>query len=183
MGQSIVAIMSGARVLRKYVGRPFLLANEWVWYRLSSSITTTRPMCLYGTFMHSLVKLRSARRQRHGTFFFRNRPELELIGALSNQRAKDSTLRVCVLACSNGAEVYTTLWTIRSARPDLKVILHAVDISNEVLEIGKDGLYSPKPNDLARLIREEGPSEEFMEFFGESETTCDKGKTSAGNGD
>ena len=35
---------------------------------------------------------------------------------------------------------------------------------------------------LARLIREEGPSEEFMEFFGESETTCDKGKTSAGNG-
>lgn len=148
MRQSIVAIMSGARFLRKYVGRPFLLANEWVWYRLSSSITTTRPMCLYGTFMHSLVKLRSARRQRHGTFFFRNRPELELMRILANQRAKDSTLRLSVLACSNGAEVYSILWTIRSGRPDLKVITHAVDISKEVLEIGKNGLYSPKPNDL-----------------------------------
>jgi SAM-dependent methyltransferase len=30
----------------------------------------------------------------------------------------------------------------------LKVIAHAVDISDEVLEIGKNGLYSPKPNDL-----------------------------------
>jgi hypothetical protein len=27
------------------------------------------------------------------------------------------------------------------------------------------------------------PSEEFVEFLGESETICDKGKTSAGNGD
>jgi chemotaxis methyl-accepting protein methylase len=68
--------------------------------------------------------------------------------ALANKRAKDSTLRVSVLACSNGAEVYSILWTIRSARPDLKVITHAIDISSEVLEIGKKGLYSPKPNDL-----------------------------------
>jgi SAM-dependent methyltransferase len=30
----------------------------------------------------------------------------------------------------------------------LKIIAHAVDISNEVLEIGKNGIYSPKPNDL-----------------------------------
>jgi chemotaxis methyl-accepting protein methylase len=148
MRQSFLAIMSRARVFRKYVGRPFLLANEWVWRRLSSSITTTRPMCMYGVFLHSLVKLRSTRMQRHGTFFFRNRPELELIHALSNQKAKDSTLRISVLACSNGAEVYSILWTIRSARPDLKVIVHAVDLSTEVLEIGKNGLYSPNPSDL-----------------------------------
>jgi len=148
MRQSFLTTMSGVRLLRRYVARPFLLANERVWYRLSSSIRTTRPVRLYGTFLHSLVKLQSARRQRHGTFFFRNRPELELICALSNQRAKDSTLRLSVLACSNGAEVYSILWIIRSARPDLKVIAHAVDISNEVLEIGMNGLYSPKPDGL-----------------------------------
>src|SRR4029077_16017979 len=98
MRQSILARLSGSRVLRKYVGRPFLVANERVWNRLSSSLKTTRPMRRYGTFLHSLVKLRSARRQYHGTFFLRNRPELELIRALSIQRAKDATLRVLVLA-------------------------------------------------------------------------------------
>jgi SAM-dependent methyltransferase len=148
MHESILAIVSGTRVLRKCVGRPFMLVNERVWNRLSSSIKTTRPMCRYGAFLHSLVKLRSARRQYHGTYFFRNRPELELIRTLSNRKAQNSTLRVSVLACSNGAEVYSILWTIRSARPDLKVIAHAVDISSEVLEIGKAGLYSPNADDL-----------------------------------
>ena len=53
-----------------------------------------------------------------------------------------------MLACSNGAEVYSILWTIRSARPDLKVVAHAVDISSEILEIAKNGLYSLKANEL-----------------------------------
>ena len=120
----------------------FMHVNEWVWRRLPSSVTTTRPGYLYGTFLHALVTLRSGRRQYHGTFFLRNRSELELIRTLSNQRAKDSTLALSVLACSNGAEVYSILWKIRSARPDLKITVHAVDISNEILTIAKEGTYS-----------------------------------------
>jgi len=107
------------------------------------------------------VRLRTERTQYHGTFFLRNRPELELIRALSNQKAEGSTLRIAVLACSNGAEVYSILWTIRSARPDLKVIMHAIDISNEILEIAKAGVYSLGENALVnapifeRLTKEE----------------------------
>jgi chemotaxis protein methyltransferase CheR len=163
MRESILETMSGLRVLRKYVGRPFLIANERVWNRLPSSIKATRPVCLYGRFLHALVKRRSARMQRHGTYFFRNRPELKLISALSKQRARNSTWRVSVLACSNGAEVYSILWTIRSARPDLKVIVQAVDISNKVLEIGKVGLYSPRPNDLVHSPIFDCMTEEEME--------------------
>jgi len=103
---------------------------------------------LYGSFLNSLVKLRLPRTQVHGTFFFRNRPELEMILALAQDKSKGSTLRIAVLACSNGAEVYSIIWTIRSARPDLKVMLHAVDISEEVLEIARAGLYSPVANNL-----------------------------------
>jgi SAM-dependent methyltransferase len=115
----------------------------------------------YGTFLHSLVELRAARKQYHGTFFLRNRPELELIRAISNQKPQGSTLRISVLACSNGAEVYSILWTIRSARPDLRVIVHAIDISNEILEIAKEGVYSRKAQPLMdspifeRLTKEE----------------------------
>src|SRR5207248_8032816 len=141
MPDTILGRMSRSRVFQKLVGRPFLLVNEWVWNRLPSSIRTTRPMCFYGSFLHSLVELRSPRRQYHGTFFLRNRPELELIRTLSNQKANGATLRILVLACSNGAEVYSILCTIRSARPDLNVIAQGVDISNEILEIAKEGLY------------------------------------------
>src|SRR4029077_4693911 len=67
---------------------------------------------------------------------------------LANQRAQGSTLRITVLACSNGAEVYSILWTVRSARPDLKLIVHAIDISNEILEIANKGLYSLHAHEL-----------------------------------
>jgi len=94
-----------------------------------------------GAFFHSLILSRSQRRQFHGTFFVRNRPELELIRTLANRMAKGSTVRLSVLACSCGAEVYSILWTIRSARPDLNVIVCASDISNEILETAKEGRY------------------------------------------
>ena len=143
------------------MGRPFLAANERVWARLPSTIIDYRPLCSYGTFLHSLVKLRAVRRQYHGTFFLRNRPELELMRALASQREKGSTLRLSVLACSNGAEVYSILWTIRSARPDLNVIVNAVDISSDIVEIAKTGVYSLRANELVdspifeRLTEEE----------------------------
>jgi SAM-dependent methyltransferase len=161
MRQSILAVMSRAKVLRKCVGRPFLATNERVWPHLPTSITQIRPMRSYGTFLHSLVKLRAVRRQYHGTFFLRNRPELELMRILANQREKGSTLRLLVLACSNGAEVYSILWTIRSARPDLKVIVKAVDISRDILRIAQTGVYSMRANELVeseifeRLTKEE----------------------------
>ena len=146
--QAIVARMSKVRVFRKSVGRAFLFMNEWIWDRLPPSLKTTRAMHSYGTFIHSLVKLQAERKQYHGTYFLRNRPELELIRAISNQRAQGSRLSISVLACSNGAEVYSILWAIRSARPDLKVIVHAIDISNDILEIAKKGVYSLKAQEL-----------------------------------
>jgi chemotaxis methyl-accepting protein methylase len=115
---------------------------------LPSSIKMTQTMRAYGSFLHSLEKLRSARKQFHGTFFFRNRPELELMRSLIDQNTQGSALKIAVLACSNGAEVYSILWTIRSARPDLRVSLDAVDVSNEVVEIAKAGLYSLGTNEL-----------------------------------
>jgi SAM-dependent methyltransferase len=169
MPESILAKMSRAPVLRKCVGKPFLFVNERVWNRLPSPLRTARPVRFYGTFLHSLVQLREARKQYHGTFFLRNRPELELIRALSNQRAKGSTLRISVLACSNGAEVYSILWTIRSAWPDLNVVVNAVDISNEILEIAKRGLYSLKTNELMDSAIFERLTEEEMRAMFERE--------------
>jgi chemotaxis methyl-accepting protein methylase len=142
MSESAVASISRVKVLREFVDNPFLRVNQWAWNRLPSSLRALRPVTSYGTFLHSLVRLRAERTQFHGTFFLRNRPELELIRFLAGQKPEGSTLRIAVLACSNGAEVYSIVWRIRSARPDLKVVVHAIDISNEILEMAQKGIYS-----------------------------------------
>jgi SAM-dependent methyltransferase len=47
-----------------------------------------------------------------------------------------------VLGCSTGAEVYSVASAIRSARPDLRLSMHAVDISKAAVEFAKRGRYS-----------------------------------------
>jgi SAM-dependent methyltransferase len=101
-----------------------------------------------------------------GTFFLRNRPALELMLGLARQKAHSSTLRIAVLGCSIGAEVYSILWTIRSARPDLKVLLEAVDISKEILSFAEKGIYAPDTSQLVSAsIFERLTKAEMVEMF------------------
>jgi chemotaxis methyl-accepting protein methylase len=60
---------------------------------------------------------------------------------LLDQKPYRSSLNISVLACSKGAEVYSVLWAIRSSRPDLRLRIHAVDISQEILTFAKKGVY------------------------------------------
>jgi len=61
--------------------------------------------------------------------------------SLADAKPNGSTLKITVLACSKGAEVYSALWTIRQARPDLNVITQAIDISDEILAFAERGVY------------------------------------------
>jgi SAM-dependent methyltransferase len=58
------------------------------------------------------------------------------------EKPDGSNVDIAVLACSKGAEVYSVLWTIRSARPDLRLSVTAVDLSQEILTFAKEGAYS-----------------------------------------
>ena len=126
----------------------YLRLNREVWSHLPPPVRTFPPIRLYGSFVNRLVRWRSARRQYFATYVLRNRPQLQLISRLSDQMAVGSTLRLAVLGCSNGAEVYSTLWTIRSRRPDLNVISHAVDISKDIVELAEKAVYSLKTPEL-----------------------------------
>jgi O-antigen/teichoic acid export membrane protein/chemotaxis methyl-accepting protein methylase len=147
MSQSTLARMSQSRFLRKYLGHPYLLMNIWIWNHLPASSASWRPVRGYGCHLHRLTQLRATRRQSVGTFFFRNRPELELLIRLLDQKRQGSTLNVTILACSKGAEVYSISYTIRCARMDLKVRLCALDISTDILEFAETGVYSLKSHD------------------------------------
>ena len=116
--------------------------------------------------MHSLVCLSARRQQFFGTFFLRNRPALELMHRLAGEKPHGATLRIAVLGCSIGAEVYSILWTVRSARPDLKVLLEAVDISKDMLTFAEKDIYTPDASELVGAsIFERLTEAEMVEMF------------------
>lgn len=144
----------------------FLRVNQSVWKRLPASWTDFPVIRAYGQMLNALVRRSADRTQYFGTFFLRNRPQLELIRRLSYQVENNSTLNMAVLGCSNGAEVYSILSTLRSARPELKINLHAVDISPEVLALAQQGTYSiSSPELVGESIFQRITEEEMEKMF------------------
>src|SRR5262249_36610614 len=115
MPQGSLGRMSPSRFLRGYLGRLYLRMNIWIWNHLSASLACRRLVRAYGTHLHGLIQLRATRNHYVGTFFFRNRPELELLIRLLDQKRQGSTVDVAVLGCSKGTEVYSILYAIRCA--------------------------------------------------------------------
>ena len=61
---------------------------------------------------------------------------------LATQAVHGSNMDVAVFACSKGAEVYSIAWVLKVARPDLTINIHAIDISQDIIEFAKEGVYS-----------------------------------------
>lgn len=147
-GGSWFAQFAKLRIFGKSPIDAYLRINRRLWTSLPASVTTLGPLRSYGNFLHALVRLQSVRGQLPHTFFLRNRPALELLRRIVAKRPKADTLRVAVLGCSAGAEAYSVAWRIRSARPDLNLILQAVDISETAIELAKSGVYSSAVSEL-----------------------------------
>jgi chemotaxis methyl-accepting protein methylase len=130
------------RLFRKSPTNLYLRLNRRLWNNLPASFIALPPIRSYGYFLHRLVQIQAVRGQLFHTFFLRNRPTLELIRRLVERRLTADPVKVAVLGCSTGAEVYSIAWSILSARPDLRLVLHAIDISKRAVEIGKSGVYS-----------------------------------------
>jgi SAM-dependent methyltransferase/mannose-6-phosphate isomerase-like protein (cupin superfamily) len=120
----------------------YLRLNQRLWKKLPVQFAALGLIRIYGKFLHHLARIQGVRAQAFSTYFLRNRPQLELIRRLLERSIKADKLRVAVLGCSTGAEVYSVAWRIRTARPDLRLILYAVDISAQAVEIARRGVYS-----------------------------------------
>ena len=142
----------GQRFLNLYVK---LLRR--VWHYLPGSIRKSALGLAFADHLDRKVRLCSNRSQYFATFFLRNRPELDLLRRMVEQKPFGSRLDMTILACSKGAEVYSMAWIIRSARPDIDLRINAVDISEGIVEFAAQGVYSMrKPDD------EDIPSEEAV---------------------
>ena len=144
----MLAKVASLQVLGKSPAGFYLRVNNRIWQGLPSRVRNSYPVQCYGAWLNTFVRLRPGRRQYSGTFFLRNRPAFELMRRLVQQKAHGSTFRIAVLGCSIGADVYSILWILRSARPDLKINLSAVDISKEMLNLAQKGIYGPNTSEL-----------------------------------
>jgi SAM-dependent methyltransferase len=166
MPHPILAKAARFELLGKSPAGFYLRLNKRIWQRLPPRVSDLHLVRSYGAWLHTLICLRVRRQMYLGTFFLRNRPALELMRRLAEQKTHGATLRIAVLACSIGAEVYSILWTIRSARPDLKVVLYAVDISEEILNFAQRGVYnSNTPQLVGASIFERLTAHEKQEIF------------------
>ncbi len=122
--------------------------NRRAWRRLPSTARDSRLIQRYGGWLHGRVRRRPRREMYHGTFFLRNRPALELMSRIVQDKGESSRVDVAILGCSIGVEVYSILWVLRRARPDLDVVVQALDTSAEVIEVAESGVYGPAMSEL-----------------------------------
>ena len=122
----------------------FFRLNEMFWKCLPAGATRLGPVRAYGKGLHAIARTRLDRTFYFGTFFLRNRPQLALARRVAEQIGNELGLKIAILGCSIGAEVYSILWTIRSKRPDLKIVVTASDISKEALEFAQKAVYPLK---------------------------------------
>ena len=132
------------RIFGKSLTNAFLRVNHRVWKMLPSGLSSLRLVDWYGHLLHTLARIQGVRAHAYDTFFLRNRPELDLIRRLVREGTVADTARVAVLGCSIGAEAYSIAWAIKTARCDVRLVMRAVDISREVVEFARRGVYSLK---------------------------------------
>ena len=171
MPRALLERVAKARVLGKSPVGAYLRVNDWIWRHLPGSIAALRPVDSYGRFLHSLACLHADREMYLGTFFLRNRAELELIRRLSEPIAARRPVKIAVLGCSNGAEVYSIRWALRSIEPSGRVVIHGVDVSAAALECAREGAYSTGISELVHepicAFMTAGEMEEMFDQEGE----------------
>lgn len=140
-------------------GNAVLWINQCLWTLVPESFRQSRLGLLWGRAIFRITGLRK-RRQLTTTWFFRNRPELAQLAELVQQMPDPGTLRMTVVGCSEGAEVYSILYILSKTCADLPVKLQAYDICEEALMIARGGRYSSADNILS-LTRDHERDELF----------------------
>jgi chemotaxis methyl-accepting protein methylase len=126
----------------------------------------------YGSWMHTLVRRRADRQMYLGTFFLRNRPALELMRRVTASVRSGSTVRIAVLGCSIGVEVYSILSVLRPTRPDLTILVRAVDTSQDALTVAEAGVYGAATSTMVGSQLFEGVAQaEMREMFARDAAT------------
>ena len=99
------------------------------WNALPQSVLSSWPFRKLGKLIHKAhVRWQLRVPGLQITYFLRNEPLLEVLRDLALKLPSGRDWRIISVGCSTGAELYSLLWYLRSARPDLQISAVGVDI-------------------------------------------------------
>jgi chemotaxis methyl-accepting protein methylase len=133
-----------------------------IWQLLPPKLQQWPAVRALGAGVHRLSRRFSNRGQVESTWFLRNEPLLLTIAEIVDQKfTNNEPVRLCIMGCSTGAEMFSVLWAIRKKRPDLKIVPVGVDISKSALDKARAGRYQRDDWELRGKI----PDDVFSELF------------------
>ena len=116
-----------------------------VWNRLPGAVRSWAVARAAGRLIHWRVRKLHPRRGGNGggnyTRFFRNMPQFELLRDLVLETPEGAGVNLASIGCSTGAELYSVVWMLRTARPDLRVRALGLDISEACIQTAARGTY------------------------------------------
>ncbi len=144
----------------KFCGRQLVNASKYVWDNFVYKYTEYRPVAGLGSLIYKHYAKKRYRVQSHVTVFMRNRTMYEVLAAEISGWPSSKEVRVASVGCSTGAELYSLLYILRTAHPDLKFVAHGMDLSEAVVDVARRGEYrcgKPAADDGLFIIDPDDP--------------------------
>jgi 2-polyprenyl-3-methyl-5-hydroxy-6-metoxy-1,4-benzoquinol methylase len=135
-------------------GRITARVNRFLWNKSPELIKKSRLGMSWGRLILKLVRL-NGDGQLTTTYFYRNRPELELLREIFTRLEHLESLKITIIGCSEGAEVFSILHTYQKARNCADLNVSAFDIDESALEVAKTGRFNTDARVLSTLTPEE----------------------------
>jgi len=146
-----VSVEGGQSLLLKTV-RIARETTKICWDMLPNSVLSSWVFRKLGKLIHKAhVRWQGRVQGCKYTYFLRNVPQLEVLRDLALKVPTGGKWRVISAGCSTGAELYSLLWYLRSARSDLQISAVGVDIADVVVTKAGSGEYFPKDDELSLL--------------------------------
>lgn len=141
--------------LIRRLGNYILRLNQSLWRKTSSNFKQSRLGLAWGRMIYTLVILRGGRGQLTTTYFFRNRAELQMLVEIIRSLFTGQLIKIAVVGCSSGAEVYSIIHVLKKNLPVLNFEIRAYDIDGEALETAKMGIYPVASREVLKCNADE----------------------------
>lgn len=124
---------------------------ERFWNGLSPRARSWKYTQDLGAWIHRRARRVQPRGGGCFTRFFRNVPQLELVRDLLLEQPNGAPITIVSLGCSTGAELYSLLWMIGTARPGQHVQALGIDSSEECIRAASRGVYPFRVVEVAEV--------------------------------
>jgi SAM-dependent methyltransferase len=147
VGRMLQSAVSRVELPKDYPDR----AIEVLWQRLPRPAQSWKVTRTIGHLIHRRVCRVRERGGGSYTRFFRNLPQLEVLRDLALEMPRRDRLKILVLGCSTGAELYSLLWMVRMARPEQSVQALGIDLSTSCVRAAAGGAYPIDATEVAGI--------------------------------